>query len=153
MKKIALFPGSFDPFTKGHESVIHKALPLFDEIVIGIGINTSKNYFFELEKRKNQIEHIYKDVSTIRVTTYQKLTVEYCQEIDARYILRGLRDTNDFEYEKAIAQMNLQISGIETVFFMTDPAVAPISATIVREIARNNGAISSFVSLSELLLV
>jgi pantetheine-phosphate adenylyltransferase len=152
MKKIALFPGSFDPFTKGHESVIHKALPLFDEIVIGIGINTSKNYFFELEKRKNQIEHIYKDVSKIQVTTYQKLTVEYCQEIDARYILRGLRDTNDFEYEKAIAQMNLQISGIETVFFMTDPAVAPISATIVREIARNNGAISSFVSLSELLL-
>jgi len=152
MKKIALFPGSFDPFTKGHESVIHKALPLFDEIVIGIGINTSKNYFFELEKRKNQIEHIYKDVSKIRVTTYQKLTVEYCQEIEARYILRGLRDTNDFEYEKAIAQMNLKISGIETVFFMTDPAVAPISATIVREIARNNGDISSFVSLSAMLL-
>jgi pantetheine-phosphate adenylyltransferase len=152
MKKIALFPGSFDPFTKGHESVIHKSLPLFDEIVIGIGINTSKNYFFELEKRKNQILHIYKDIANIRVTTYQKLTVEYCQEIEARYILRGLRDTNDFEYEKAIAQMNLQISGIETVFFMTDPAVAPISATIVREIARNNGDISSFVSLSAMLL-
>ena len=152
MKKIALFPGSFDPFTKGHESVIQKAIPLFDEIVIGIGINTSKNYFFELEKRKNQILHIYKDISNIRVTTYQKLTVEYCQEIEARYILRGLRDTNDFEYEKAIAQMNLQISGIETVFFMTDPEVAPISATIVREIARNNGDISSFVSLSAMLL-
>ncbi len=152
MKKIALFPGSFDPFTKGHESVIQKAIPLFDEIVIGIGINTSKNYFFELEKRQRHIEAIYKDVANIRVTTYQKLTVEYCLELEARYILRGLRDTNDFEYEKAIAQMNLQISGIETVFFMTDPAVAPISATIVREIARNHGAINSFVSLSENLL-
>jgi pantetheine-phosphate adenylyltransferase len=151
MKKIALFPGSFDPFTKGHESVINKAIPLFDEIIIGIGINTSKNYFFDLEKRKKHIETIYATVPSVRVTTYQKLTVEYCQEVDARYILRGLRDTNDFEYEKAIAQMNLQMSGIETVFFMTDPAVAPISATIVREIARNNGDISSFVSLASTL--
>jgi pantetheine-phosphate adenylyltransferase len=152
MKKIALFPGSFDPFTKGHESVIQKALPLFDEIVIGIGINTSKSYFFELEKRKAHIEQIYASFPSVKVTTYQKLTVEYCKDIDAKYILRGLRDTNDFEYEKAIAQMNLQISGIETVFFMTDPAVAPISATIVREISRNNGDITPFVSHLEQLI-
>ncbi|MBP6460182.1 MAG: pantetheine-phosphate adenylyltransferase [Crocinitomicaceae bacterium] len=152
MKKIALFPGSFDPFTKGHESVIQKALPLFDEIVIGIGINTSKSYFFELEKRKAHIEQIYASFPSVKVTTYQKLTVEYCKDIDAKYILRGLRDTNDFEYEKAIAQMNLQISGIETVFFMTDPAVAPISATIVREISRNNGDITPFVSHFEQLI-
>lgn len=152
MKKIALFPGSFDPFTKGHESVIQKALPLFDEIIIGIGINTSKSYFFELLKRKSHIERIYQDFPSVKVATYQKLTVEFCKEIEAKYILRGLRDTNDFEYEKAIAQMNLQISGIETVFFMTDPAVAPISATIVREISRNQGDITPFVSYFEQLI-
>jgi len=144
--KTALFPGSFDPFTKGHESIIQKAIPLFDKIVIGIGINSGKNYFFDLEKRKAQISKIYESFPMVEVKTYQKLTVEYCKDIDAQYILRGLRDTNDFEYEKAIAQMNLAISGIETVFFMTDPAVAPISATIVREIARNKGDISPFVS-------
>jgi pantetheine-phosphate adenylyltransferase len=144
--KIALFPGSFDPFTKGHESVIKKAIPLFDTIVIGIGINSGKNYFFELEKRKEQISKIYDRYPMIHVKTYQKLTVEFCKDIDAKFILRGLRDTNDFEYEKAIAQMNLSISGIETVFFMTDPSVAPISATIIREIARNKGDISPFVS-------
>lgn len=146
VSKIALFPGSFDPFTKGHESIIHKAIPLFDTIIIGIGINSGKNYFFELEKRRKQISKIYQDFPMIQVKTYQKLTVEFCRDIDAQFILRGLRDTNDFEYEKAIAQMNLSISGIETVFFMTDPAVAPISATIIREIARNKGDISSFVS-------
>lgn len=144
--KTALFPGSFDPFTKGHESIIQKAIPLFDKIVIGIGINSGKNYFFDLEKRKAQISKIYESFPMVVVKTYQKLTVEYCKDIEAQYILRGLRDTNDFEYEKAIAQMNLAISGIETVFFMTDPAVAPISATIVREIARNKGDISPFVS-------
>ena len=143
---IGVFPGSFDPFTKGHESIIQKAIPLFDKIVIGIGINSGKNYFFDLEKRKAQISKIYESFPMVEVKTYQKLTVEYCKDIDAQYILRGLRDTNDFEYEKAIAQMNLAISGIETVFFMTDPAVAPISATIVREIARNKGDISPFVS-------
>lgn len=144
--KTALFPGSFDPFTKGHESIIQKAIPLFDKIVIGIGINSGKNYFFDLEKRRAQISKIYESFPMVEVKTYQKLTVEYCKDIEAQYILRGLRDTNDFEYEKAIAQMNLSISGIETVFFMTDPAVAPISATIVREIARNKGDISPFVS-------
>ena len=138
MKKIALFPGSFDPFTKGHESVIAKALPLFDEIIIGIGINSSKNYYFDTDK--------------IKVQTYQKLTIEFCKDVHATYILRGLRDTKDFEYEKAIAQMNLQLSGIETVFFMTEPSVAPINATIVREIARNQGDISPFVSHLDALL-
>lgn len=152
MKKIALFPGSFDPFTKGHESVIAKAIPLFDEIVIGIGINSSKNYFFSLENRLKHIQSIYASVPTIRIETYQKLTVDFCTDIDAKYILRGLRDTNDFEYEKAIAQMNWNLSGIETVFFMTDPAVAPISATIVREIAKNNGTIDAFVTNASILV-
>ncbi len=152
MKKIALFPGSFDPFTKGHESVIAKAIPLFDEIVIGIGINSSKTYFFPLEKRLEHLQSIYQSVENVRIETYQMLTVDYCKEIQAKYILRGLRDTNDFEYEKAIAQMNLSLSGIETVFFMTDPAVAPISATIVREIAKNSGTIDAFVTNAEILV-
>ena len=152
MKKIALFPGSFDPFTKGHESVIAKALPLFDEIIIGIGINSSKNYYFDTDKRLNHISEIYSFTDKIKVQTYQKLTIEFCKDVHATYILRGLRDTKDFEYEKAIAQMNLQLSGIETVFFMTEPSVAPINATIVREIARNQGDISPFVSHLDALL-
>jgi pantetheine-phosphate adenylyltransferase len=152
MKKIALFPGSFDPFTRGHESVISKAIPLFDEIVIGVGVNSSKTYYFELEKRLKQIESIYAHEPKIRVETFFKLTVEFCKDLDANYILRGLRDTNDFEYEKAIAQMNLQLSGIETVFFMTDPAVSPISATIVREIAKNGGKIDAFVTNATILV-
>lgn len=152
MKKIALFPGSFDPFTRGHESVISKAIPLFDEIVIGVGVNSSKTYYFELEKRLKQIESIYANEPKIRVETFFKLTVEFCKDLDANYILRGLRDTNDFEYEKAIAQMNLQLSGIETVFFMTDPAVSPISATIVREIAKNGGKIDAFVTNATILV-
>jgi pantetheine-phosphate adenylyltransferase len=150
--KRALFPGSFDPFTKGHESVIQKAVHLFDEIVIGVGVNTSKNYYFELDKRLKQIQAIYENEPRIRVMTFHKLTVEFCKDIEAQFILRGLRDTNDFEYEKAIAQMNLNLSGIETVFFMTDPGVAPISATIVREIARNGGIIDRFVTKSSILV-
>ncbi len=152
MEKIALFPGSFDPFTKGHESVIAKALPLFDEIIIGIGINSSKNYYFDTDKRLKHISEIYSFTDKIKVQTYQKLTIEFCKDVHATYILRGLRDTKDFEYEKAIAQMNLQLSGIETVFFMTEPSVAPINATIVREIARNQGDISPFVSHLDALL-
>jgi pantetheine-phosphate adenylyltransferase len=151
MKRV-LFPGSFDPFTKGHESVIQKAIPLFDEIVIGVGVNSSKNYLFDLETRLKHIKSIYKNQPKVRVETFFKLTVEYCKDIDAQYILRGLRDTKDFEYEKAIAQMNLHLSGIETVFFMTDPAVAPINATIVREIAKNGGKIDAFVTNPEILV-
>jgi pantetheine-phosphate adenylyltransferase len=152
MEKIALFPGSFDPFTKGHESVIKKALPLFDKIIIGVGINSSKTSYFRLENRLKHIESIYENVSKISIQTYQKLTVEFCNDVHANYILRGLRDTKDFEYEKAIAQMNLQLSGIETVFFMTDPAVAPINASIVREISKNGGIIDAFVTKSSILV-
>lgn len=152
MKKIALFPGSFDPFTKGHESVIEKALPLFDEIIIGLGVNSNKQSYFELKNRLAHIRSIYDDEKKISVQTFHKLTVDFCQDIHASFILRGLRDTNDFEYEKAIAQMNLSMSGIETVFFMTDPAVAPISATIIREIARNHGNIDAFVTNPDLLV-
>jgi pantetheine-phosphate adenylyltransferase len=152
MKKIALFPGSFDPFTKGHESVIKKALPLFDEIVIGIGFNTTKTPHFSIDSRINQIESIYANEPKIVVNSFRKLTVDFCKDINSTFILRGLRDTKDFEYEKAIAQMNQQLAEIETVFFITDPVVSAISATIVREISKNGGIIDQFVTNSHLLV-
>lgn len=153
MKKTACFPGSFDPFTKGHESIITKALPVFDEIIIGVGINSSKTYYYPLEARLKHIASIYADEPKIKIQTYQKLTVDFCKDINAQYILRGLRDTKDFEYEKAIAQMNLKLSDIETLFFITDPEVATISATIIREIARNHGNIEQFVTNSDILVL
>lgn len=152
MKRKALFPGSFDPFTKGHESVISKALPLFDEIIIGVGFNTNKNYYYSLESRIKHIEKIYEGNPKITISVFKKLTVDYCKETNCDFILRGLRDTKDFEYEKSIAQMNYKLSGVETVFFMTEPAVAPISATIVREIAKNDGDIGEFVTNCEMLV-
>lgn len=150
--KRALFPGSFDPFTRGHESVIAKALPLFDEIIIGVGFNSTKQPLFSLESRLAQIRSIYAHEPTVSVQTYSSLTVDFCKEVGASHLLRGLRDTRDFEYEKAIAQMNQQLAGIETVFFMTDGTVAAISATIVREIAKNGGIIDSFVTNSSILV-
>lgn len=150
--KRAVFPGSFDPFTRGHESVIAKALPLFDEIIIGVGFNSTKQPFFMLESRIEQIRSIYAHEPSVQVQTYSSLTVDFCKEVNASFLLRGLRDTRDFEYEKAIAQMNQQLAGIETVFFMTDGNVAAISATIVREIAKNGGIIDPFVTNSNLLV-
>ncbi|MFN5878051.1 MAG: pantetheine-phosphate adenylyltransferase [Flavobacteriales bacterium] len=151
MKRIGLFPGSFDPFTKGHEAVVRKALDLFDEIIIAIGTNSSKTYQFELSKRMNHIQSLF-EKDAIRIVTYQKLTVDLCKDIGASHIVRGLRDSKDFEYERSIAQMNNQLSGIETVFFLTDPEYAAINATIVREIYKNNGDISHFVTNNHLLV-
>ena len=151
MKRIGLFPGSFDPFTKGHEAVVRKALGLFDEIIIAIGTNSSKTYQFELSKRMNQIQSLF-EKDAVRIVTYQKLTVDLCKEMGASHIVRGLRDSKDFEYERSIAQMNNQLSGIETVFFLTDPEYAAINATIVREIYKNNGDITHFVTNAHLLV-
>lgn len=150
--KRGLFPGSFDPFTKGHEVIVRKALHLFDEIVIGVGINTSKVYLFETEKRLNHIKSLFADNPKVRVETYQKLTVDFCKDIDAQFIIRGLRDSKDYEYERSIAHMNLAISNIETVIFLTDPEHSAISSTIIREIHRNAGAIEQFVTNSHLLV-
>ncbi len=150
-KKIGLFPGSFDPFTKGHEAVVMKSLSLFDEIIIGIGINTSKKYMFDLEKRTQHISALFKNESMISVQHFQTLTVNFCKEIGATHIIRGLRDSKDFQYEKSIAHMNFDISGIETVFFLTDQKYSAINSSIIREIKKNNGPIDSFVSKPELL--
>lgn len=146
MKKIAVFPGSFDPFTKGHECIIVKALKLFDEVVIAIGHNTSKNYLFELKLRKEHIESIFEGNNRLKVQEFSGLTVEFCKKINADFIVRGLRDSKDFGYERSIAQMNYEISGIESVFFMTDPEFTPINSTIVREIHKSGGSIDLFVT-------
>jgi pantetheine-phosphate adenylyltransferase len=152
MKRIGLFPGTFDPFTKGHETVIKKAIRLFDEIIIGIGINSSKHPYFDLEKRVSHVKSLYEAHPNISVVTFEMLTVDFAKEVGAEYIIRGLRDSKDFDYEKPIAHMNYEISdGVETVFFLTEQQYAAINSNIVREIHRNNGAIDKFVSSSELL--
>ncbi len=152
MKKIAVFPGSFDPFTKGHECVVEKAVELFDHLVIGIGQNTSKNYLFDIEQRKAHIESIFEGQQNVSIQQFSGLTVEFCKEIGAEYIVRGLRDSKDFGYERSIAQMNVEISGIESVFFMTVPEYTAINSSIVREIYKSGGSIELFVTNSELLV-
>jgi pantetheine-phosphate adenylyltransferase len=152
MKKVGLFPGSFDPFTKGHEDVVIKALTLFDEVIVAIGVNTSKQYLFTLEKRIAHIESMFSEMKNVKVLTYSTLTVDFCQQVGANFIIRGLRDSKDFEYEKSIAHMNSQMSPIETVFLLTSQQYGAINATIVREIFKNNGSITQFVTNSELLV-
>ncbi len=152
MKKIGLFPGSFDPFTKGHEAIVRQALDLFDEVIIGIGVNSSKTYCFQLDQRIRHIESLFTEYPKVRVASYQVLTVNFAKEIGANHIIRGLRDSKDFEYERSIAHMNGMLGGIATVFFLTDQAYSAVNATIVREIYRNHGDISHFVTNAELLV-
>ena len=137
--KRALFPGSFDPITLGHFDIIRRALALFDEIVVAIGVNGDKNYMFTVEQRKEFIEKAFADEPKVKVSTYQGLTVDYCREIDAQFILRGLRNPPDFEFEKAIAHTNRTLSKIETVFLLTAARTSFISSSIVRDVIRNNG--------------
>ena len=137
--KRALFPGSFDPITLGHFDIIRRALALFDEIVVAIGVNGDKNYMFTVEQRKEFIEKAFADEPKVKVSTYQGLTVDYCREIDAQFILRGLRNPADFEFEKAIAHTNRTLSKIETVFLLTAARPSFISSSIVRDVIRNNG--------------
>ena len=145
-KRIAVFPGSFDPFTKGHEAVILKALPLFDEIIIAIGTNTAKMNYFSIDERVEQIEAIFQKQSNIIVKIFEGLTVEFCKKNRANFIVRGLRDGKDFEYEKSIAIMNNQIEpSIETVFFMTDAKYSAINSIIIRDILINGGDASQFL--------
>ncbi|MBT3210117.1 MAG: pantetheine-phosphate adenylyltransferase [Bacteroidetes bacterium] len=140
MKKIAIFPGSFDPFTIGHESIVRRALSIFDKIIIAIGYNSNKPGFFSLEKRKEWINIVFENEEKIAVDEYMELTVEYCKRVGAQYILRGLRTSADFEYERAIAQVNKTMRPeIETVFLLTKPEHTPINSSIVRDIIRHGG--------------
>jgi pantetheine-phosphate adenylyltransferase len=152
MKRIAVFPGSFDPFTKGHEAVVRKALNLFDEVIVAIGVNSTKNYQFTLEKRTQHITSLFSASDNIRVVNYQKLTVDLCKAEGAQFIVRGLRDSKDFEYEKSIAHMNEALAGIETVFLLTNQEYSAISSSIIREIYKNDGDITQFVTNTHLLV-
>ncbi|MEG0949892.1 MAG: pantetheine-phosphate adenylyltransferase [Bacteroidales bacterium] len=144
-KKTAVFPGTFDPFTIGHESIVRRALNLFDEIIIAIGINDSKRTYFSLEERVEMIRSLYRNNPQVKVEAYDYLTVDFAQEHNAKYILRGIRSVTDFEYEKTIADVNREISGVETVVLFTEPAYTHISSTIVRELMRFNKDVSEFV--------
>ncbi|EHQ41880.1 pantetheine-phosphate adenylyltransferase [Myroides odoratus] len=135
----AVFPGSFDPITNGHYDIIKRALPLFDEIIIAIGVNADKKYMFSLEERKVFIEKTFADEPKIKVETYQGLTTDFCHEKKAQFILRGLRNPADFEFEKAIAHTNRFLSKIETVFLLTAASTSFISSSIVRDVIRNHG--------------
>lgn len=144
--KRAVFPGSFDPLTIGHESIIRRALPIFDEIIIAVGHNVSKQGYFSLEKRKNWIKSVFSDEPKIKIDDFSGLTIDYCKKVEAGYLLRGLRTSADFEYERAIAQVNKAMyEGIETIFLLTMPEHTPVNSTIVRDIIRNGGDAAKFL--------
>lgn len=144
----AIFPGSFDPITNGHYDIIKRAIPLFDEIVIAIGVNADKKYMFALEDRKRFIEQAFASEPSVSVVTYEGLTIDLCKKLHAKFILRGLRNPADFEFEKAIAHTNRKLSKIETVFLLTAANTSYISSSIVRDVIRNGGDYTVLVPAS-----
>jgi pantetheine-phosphate adenylyltransferase len=146
MKKIALFPGSFDPFTKGHEDIVLRSLNLFDELVIGIGHNSQKVRYIDIQVMKGLIEKTFAQHPSVRVELYEGLTAKFAQKINAKFLVRGLRNTTDFEYENTIAQANVHVwNEIETVFLITSPHLAYISSSVVRDIHKGGGEVNSFL--------
>ena len=143
--KRAVFPGSFDPFTLGHQDIVERGVTIFDEIIIGIGHNADKNYMFSLDQRKMFIEQCFENNPKVKVMDYNGLTIDFCKSIEANYLLRGVRNNGDFEFEKAIARTNRELSEIETVFLLTSVQNSFISSSIVREIIRNKGDYKRFV--------
>ena len=146
MNKTAVFPGSFDPVTIGHVDIVTRALAVFDNIVIGIGVNSSKQSLFPLEKRMEWLGKVFEGEPNIEVEQYQGLTVDFCNNVGAKFIVRGLRSVADFEFERTIAQMNRSMYGdIETVFIVSSPELSAVNSTIIREILKNGGDVSKFV--------
>ncbi|MBU46852.1 MAG: pantetheine-phosphate adenylyltransferase [Flavobacteriales bacterium] len=146
MTRIAVFPGSFSPFTIGHQSIIDRALSLFDKIIIGIGINSEKNQYFSIEERMQWIKDVYTNNPKVIVKFYEGLTVDFCKKENAEFIIRGIRDSRDFKFEKNIAQTNHDLdSNIETIFLITPPEISHISSTIIRDIIKNGGDVSKFI--------
>lgn len=144
--KRAVFPGSFDPITKGHEALVRRGLAVFDEIIIAIGTNATKKYMFSLEERIEFIKKTFRDEQRIKVESYEGLTIDYCEQKEAQFMLRGLRTSADFEFERAIAQINKEMKPtIETVFLITSAELSAISSSIVRDILKNKGDASPFL--------
>lgn len=144
--KIGVFAGSFDPITRGHEDIVLQALPLFDEIIVAIGVNIDKKYAFPLEQRIKWIENTFAEYSKVKVISYEGLTVDLCHKMNAGFIIRGLRNTTDFEYESIIAEANKKLNPeVETVFFLSDPTVRCISSTVVRDLIKNHADLTGFI--------
>lgn len=145
-KKVAVFPGSFDPITRGHEDIVLRAIPLFDEIIVALGVNTSKQTLFSAEQRMKWIEDTFAHLPTVRCIAFEGLTVNFCKEKEANYLLRGLRNGGDFEYERTIAHMNKALwNDLETVLLFTDQKFASLHSTVIRELIKNKGDVSQFV--------
>lgn len=146
MKKTAIFPGSFDPFTKGHQDVVLRSLPMFDEVIVAIGHNSNKSRYFSLDQMTKKISEAFSEHSKVKVMSYQGLTAVFAKEQDAKFIIRGLRNTTDFEYENTICQANKHLwNELETIFLITTPSLASISSSIIREIHKYGGEIESFL--------
>lgn len=144
--KTAVFAGSFDPITKGHKDIVLQAMPLFDEIIIAIGVNIDKKYAFPLEKRIKWIENTFAEYPKVKVVSYQGLTVDFCKNMNAGFIIRGLRNTTDFEYESIIAEANKKLNPeVETVFFLANPNLRCVSSSVVRDIIKNGGDLTAFI--------
>jgi len=143
--KIAVFPGSFDPLHNGHVDIVNRLLPLFDKVIIAIGINQDKKYLFDMEKRMQWLKDVFANEPKIEVKSYKGLTVEFCKQQNAKYLIRGLRTSADFEFEKAIAQLNKSQADVESVFVISTPENAPVSSTILRDIIKNGGSVIKFV--------
>jgi pantetheine-phosphate adenylyltransferase len=152
--KIALFPGSFDPVTKAHVDIVKRSVSLFDKVYIGIGANSSKQGLLSVAKREEMLRAVFEMEPKIHIVAYEGLTVDFCKSINANYMIRGIRTVSDFEYEKAIAQMNHTMAPeIESIFIVSKPGYSSISSTIVREIMRHNGDVSQFIPKEALALL
>ena len=145
MKRIALFPGTFDPFTVGHQSLVDRGLTLVDEIIVAIGINEEKQSYFPLEERMDAVRRLYAADPRVLVEAYDTLTIDFAEKCEARFILRGIRTVHDFEYEKSMADVNRALSGIETFILFTEPRLTHVSSTIVRDLLRYGKDVSAFV--------